>query len=140
MELDKNTFNRIFNFKEVSAEQAVLNAVATSSSTPTDLLFSALQIYESSIYLSKSLKNKPGFDVEIINQNACNVIYKIFNLLDETSLEIHPSITLYPDEYLKVVDLFRGVVDFFERQEQYERCALLHRVQNAFKSKINLIQ
>ena len=140
MELDKNTFNRIFNFKESTPEEAVLNAVTAVSSTPTDLLFSALQIYETSIYLSKSLKNKPGFNIEIINQNACSVIYKIFNLLDESSLEVSPSITLYPDEYLKVIDLFRGVVDFFERQEQYEKCAFLQKIQNGFKSKINLIQ
>jgi hypothetical protein len=140
MELDKNTFNKIFNFKESTPEEAVLNAVTAVSSTPTDLLFSALQIYETSIYLSKSLKNKPGFNIEIVNQNACSVIYKIFNLIDESCLEISTPITLYPDEYLKVIGLFRGVVDFFERQEQYEKCAFLQKVQNGFKSKINLIQ
>lgn len=140
MDIDKGTFDRIFGFKNKTAEEVVLDTISQLAIMPSDMLFSSLQIYESGLYLSKNLKNKPNYDSSIVMENTYNAVLKIFKLLDEDFMINQSTIYLYPDEVLKVERLFINSIQFFEEKESYENCALLLRVRDLFFTKIEPIQ
>lgn len=136
MDIDKGTFDRIFGFEGKTAEEVVLDTITQLAVMPSDMLFSSLQIYESGLYLSKTLKAKPNFDSSIVMENTYNAVLKIFKLLDEDFTVNQDTIYLYPDEILKVERLFINSIQFFEDKESYENCALLLKVRDLFFTKI----
>lgn len=140
MDIDKGTFDRIFGFEGKTAEEVVLDTITQLAVMPSDMLFSSLQIYESGLYLSKTLKAKPNFDSSIVMENTYNAVLKIFKLLDEDFVVNQDTIYLYPDEILKVERLFMNSIQFFEDKESYENCALLLKVRDLFFTKIKPIK
>lgn len=132
MSIDKKTFQDIFNFKEVSPQEIVLQSIVDNSQSPTDVLFSACSIFQSGRYLAKSLKNKPNFNVEVVISNTSQAVFKILKSLEMYSQEEFNSITLYTDEVSAIEEMFDTVLKYYEHIERYEDCALLLKYRNYF--------
>lgn len=135
MSIDKKTFQDIFNFKEESPQEIVLQSIVDNSQTPTDILFSACSIFQSGRYLAKSLKNKPNFNVEVVISNTNQAVFKVLKSLEMYSQEEFNSITLYPDEVSAIEEMFDMVLKYYELIERYEDCALLLKYRNCFLKK-----
>jgi hypothetical protein len=132
MSIDKKTFQDIFNFKEKTPQEIVLQSIVDNSQTPADVLFSASSIFQSGRYLAKSLKNKPNFNVEVVASNTNQAVFKILKTLEMYSQEEFKSLTLYPDEISAIEEMFDTVLKHYEYIERYEDCALLVKYRNYF--------
>lgn len=82
-------------------------------------LFLSVQIFENEIHYKKVRKYNDLFEQNISTQDS---FYKIYELLSSVSSGHMNTIHLYPDEYLKVEDMFNQTIEYFESLEEYEKC------------------
>ena len=132
MSIDKKTFQDIFNFKEKTPQEIVVQSIVDNSQSPADVLFSASSIFQSGRYLAKSLKNKPNFDVKVVVSNTNQAVFKVLKTLEMYSQEEFTPLVLYPDEVSAIEEMFDIVLKYYEQIERYEDCALLLKYRNYF--------
>jgi hypothetical protein len=82
-------------------------------------LFISLQIFENEIHYQSVRRNNDLFNPSV---NTHDAFEKIYQILHDVSTGCYNTIHLYPDEYIRVGDMFNQTIKYFEDLEEYEKC------------------
>jgi hypothetical protein len=134
MDLSDNLFNLIFDSSGsfVSPEQAIVSHVLNRSSDNIDKMFAIVQIYEYGQYIKFRIANSMGSDYGRVFIVDTKIFYLMSKIMDQMDDGFQGEISIYTDEYYLVDGMFSSMLDFYERLEDYTRCAFILRIRDSF--------
>lgn len=134
MDLSDNLYDLIFDTSGsvVSVEQSISSFVSNNSSDNIDRIFAIVQIYEYGEYIKGRIRDI-GIDC---SGRVLIVEYKIYYLMSKIMDQMYGgfagSISIYSQEYDLIDRMFSSMLDFYERLEDYTRCAFILRIRDSF--------
>jgi hypothetical protein len=142
MDLSDNLYDLIFDTSGsvVSVEDSISSFVSGHSSDNVDRIFAIVQIYEYGEYIKGRIRDS-GLDSSGMGLIVeYKIYYLISKIIDQIEGGFGGSISIYSQEYDLIDSMFSSMLGFYERVEDYSRCALILRIRDSFfgiSKKIN---
>lgn len=103
-----------------------------------ELLMEAHGAFTKGLLLAKHFKVKPDNMFSIMYHEVMDVT---FELLQEINVNtIDKNVTLYVDEVHAMLSMCETLIEYFESQEMYERCAIIMPIKLFLTDKIKLVK